>query len=165
MSAPILIFGYGNPARGDDALGPLLAERAQRWVEEQGRETQVDVLTDFQLSPEHAYDLAGRQWVIFVDAARGQDAPYRWINLRPEEPCAWTTHASSPEALLWYCQTVLTQPVPPTCMLSLAGEAFELSAPLSPRGTTALATGWMALRSRLYSHINNITQETEATLQ
>ncbi len=29
--APILIFGYGNPARGDDALGPELIQRLERY--------------------------------------------------------------------------------------------------------------------------------------
>ena len=25
--APLLVFGWGNPSRGDDALGPLLVEQ------------------------------------------------------------------------------------------------------------------------------------------
>ena len=27
MTAPLLVFGWGNASRGDDALGPLLIER------------------------------------------------------------------------------------------------------------------------------------------
>ena len=29
MTAPTLIFGWGNPSRGDDALGPLFVEQMQ----------------------------------------------------------------------------------------------------------------------------------------
>ncbi len=29
--APLLIFGYGNPSRGDDALGPALIRRLARY--------------------------------------------------------------------------------------------------------------------------------------
>jgi Ni,Fe-hydrogenase maturation factor len=31
---PVLILACGNPSRGDDALGPLLLERLQNWLDE-----------------------------------------------------------------------------------------------------------------------------------
>ena len=53
MSEALLIFGYGNPSRGDDALGPELlglleGERERR----PGWET-IETQTDFQLQIEH----------------------------------------------------------------------------------------------------------------
>jgi Ni,Fe-hydrogenase maturation factor len=39
MPKPILIFGYGNLSRGDDALGPLLLE----YVEEHSNLNQIDL--------------------------------------------------------------------------------------------------------------------------
>ena len=61
--APILIFTYGNPSRGDDALGPAMYDllvKHQRETSELGR---VELLTDFQLQIEHAVDLQGRESV------------------------------------------------------------------------------------------------------
>ena len=66
--APTLVFGIGNPSRGDDAIGPLMIERLER-EQSAGRLSGVDLLTDFQLQPEHALDLRGRARVLFVDAS------------------------------------------------------------------------------------------------
>jgi len=51
-AAPVLVLAVGNPSRGDDALGPLAAQRLAA-LELSG----VEVLTDFQLQVEHALDL------------------------------------------------------------------------------------------------------------
>jgi hypothetical protein len=51
MTPPILVFAWGNPSRGDDALGPLFAER----IEALGLPG-VECLTDFQLQVEHALE-------------------------------------------------------------------------------------------------------------
>ena len=71
MIASLLIFAYGNPSRGDDALGPLLLERLQAL-----NLPHVETLTDFQLQVEHAYDLQGRERVLFIDASVSCTAPY-----------------------------------------------------------------------------------------
>ncbi|MDP2785684.1 MAG: Ni/Fe hydrogenase, partial [Sulfurimicrobium sp.] len=64
MTAPLLVFGYGNPSRGDDALGPLLLEQLAAL-----NLPHVELLTDFQLQVEHAVDLQGRERVLFIDAS------------------------------------------------------------------------------------------------
>ena len=56
MPANTLVFAWGNPSRGDDALGPLFAEAVQAM-----NLPQVECLTDFQLQVEHTLDLVGRQ--------------------------------------------------------------------------------------------------------
>ena len=61
---PNLIFTWGNPSRGDDALGPAMYDLLQN-EDISG----VDLLTDFQLQIEHAIDLEGRERVLFVDAS------------------------------------------------------------------------------------------------
>ena len=51
----LLLIGYGNPGRGDDGLGPALAEAI-----EQKQYADVEVDIDFQLNVEDAYALEGR---------------------------------------------------------------------------------------------------------
>ncbi|WP_462320608.1 hydrogenase maturation protease [Halochromatium sp.] len=87
---PVLVFGYGNPSRGDDALGPRLIERLQG-LQDRGQLPGVELLTDFQLQIEHVLDLVGRERVIFVDAAVGLSEPYRltpvdWVHARTAAP-------------------------------------------------------------------------------
>jgi len=72
-----LIFGWGNPSRGDDALGPLFIER----IESLGLPG-VECLTDFQLQVENALDIQDRQCILFVDASISAWHPTARANLR-----------------------------------------------------------------------------------
>jgi len=49
--APRLIFTYGNPSRGDDALGPAMFDLLEKHKLETGKLVDVDLLTDFQILP------------------------------------------------------------------------------------------------------------------
>ena len=75
--APVLVLAVGNPSRGDDAFGPLLAQRLQTWLAAQTGEVQqaIELITDQQLVVEHALDLQGRERVLFIDAAAWHDSP------------------------------------------------------------------------------------------
>jgi hydrogenase maturation protease len=83
----VLVFGYGNLSRGDDALGPLLIEYIEKHVYFSG----LEIITDFQLQIEHALDLEGRDLVLFVYAAVGCDQPYQFSRLAPEKVIAART--------------------------------------------------------------------------
>jgi hypothetical protein len=93
QTRPVLVFAYGNPSRGDDALGPLLIERLEE-RQRAGALTRVDLLTDFQLQVEHALDLRGRERVIFAEAAASGPEPPRACIHRPVADC--TTVSSAP---------------------------------------------------------------------
>lgn len=119
---PVLIFGYGNPSRGDDALGPLLLD----WAATQTNLDEVELLTDFQLQIEHALDLVGRQLVLFVDASVQCRNAFDFTELTPARDDSHTTHAMSPSAVLAVYQTVQKQEPPPCFLLSIKGESFGL---------------------------------------
>ena len=123
---PDLIFTWGNPSRGDDALGPALYELLQ-----QEDLNGVDLLTDFQLQIEHSIDLEGRERVLFVDASTSASAPFEIIRLQPEQDASYTTHAMSPQALLSVYQQVNGCAPPPAWLLSIRGYEFGLGLPLS----------------------------------
>lgn len=126
MTAPILVFGWGNPSRGDDALGPLFVERVETM-----RLPGVACLTDFQLQVEHALDLEGRQRILFVDASVDASPPFRHNRLSPAHDTSFSTHAMTPEAVMQvYVDLHDTEP-PPCELLAIRGERFELGQPLS----------------------------------
>jgi len=123
---PDLIFTWGNPSRGDDALGPAMYELLQHKALDG-----VDLLTDFQLQIEHATDLEGRKRVLFVDASISASAPYEFVPLHPEQDASYTTHAMSPQALLAVYRQVYDCAPPPSWLLSIRGYEFGLGLPLS----------------------------------
>ena len=124
---PLLIFGYGNASRGDDALGPLLLESIQNEIDTEA----VEIQTDFQLQIEHALDLENRELVLFVDASVACTDAYDFTELKPACDKSYTTHAMSPTALLQVFQNINHRQPPPAFLLSIRGEQFELGADLS----------------------------------
>ena len=131
MIAPTLIFGWGNPSRGDDALGPLLLDRVEAALPDHPEWGAVELLTDFQLQVEHALDLEGRSRVLFVDAQTGATNPFSISLLEPDRDSSFTTHALSPQGVMHVYQEIKAQLPPPCHMLAITGEAFELGTDLS----------------------------------
>ncbi|UJP04861.1 MAG: hydrogenase maturation protease [Nitrosomonas sp.] len=121
-----LLFGYGNPGRGDDALGPLLIDRIQ-----QCGFAQIQCLTAMQLLIEHAADLPGFDQILFVDADMGCAAPYQFSAVIPEKDDSYTSHALTPAALLFIYQQAYHHPAPDAFLLRIRGYRFELGNPLS----------------------------------
>ena len=131
MTAPVVVFAVGNPSRGDDALGPELYGRLEKWLENQGLAEQFELIEDFQLQIEHVLDLQGRQLALFIDAGANTPAPYTFRRIAPATGIAHTTHELPPEAVLQvYRQTEGSEP-PPAFVLCVRGETFELGEPLS----------------------------------
>lgn len=128
---PILIFGYGNPSRGDDALGPEFLERLEQARLEDKISAPFDTLTDFQLQIEHALDLQDRSLVLFVDASASSTAPFSFTRIRPIADESYTTHAMSPAAVLAVFEKINHAPPPPAFMLSISGFEFDLGKPIS----------------------------------
>jgi hydrogenase maturation protease len=125
-SQTILVIGYGNELRGDDGLGPRVAEAISA-----SNYPSVQVRTVFQLMPELAAELAEAGLVIFVDALA--DPGRIAVELTPvgtEEITDWCTHTADPRALL-----ALTWAVygwrPEAWLLTVAGQNFAFGEGLS----------------------------------
>jgi len=146
-TCPLLIFAYGNPSRGDDALGPELLQRLQR----QGLPEQtVELLGDFQLQIEHALDLVGRQRVLFIDASLDANRPFSFERIQPQRDQSFTSHALSPAALLHVYQQLQQQPPPPCYLLAIRGYGFELGQSISHRAEANLELGLKFIEGVLY---------------
>ena len=134
MTTPLLVFGWGNASRGDDALGPMFIERLRAMVGDDG----VEFQEDYQLQVEHALDLTGRERVLFVDASMTCAAPFEVTILQPARDATFSTHAMSPEAVMQVFVD-LHHIEPPECtLLAIRGDAFELGASPSASATANL---------------------------
>ncbi len=133
----LVVFGWGNDARGDDGLGPLLLQRVARaaWP-------QVLAIEDFQLQIEHALDLDGADLALFLDAGKDTPAPFTFAEIAPALVTTPTTHALAPEAVLDVYARALGRSPPPAFMLCIRGERFELGESLSPEASGRLGAAW-----------------------
>lgn len=126
---PILIFAYGNPSRGDDALAPLLLESLQKLPALLSEK--IELLTDFQLQIEHALDLQHRTLVLFIDASLANQQPVELVRLQPRRDNSHSTHAISPQAVMQVYLAIEQQPLPPCFLLSVRGRSFQLGDEIS----------------------------------
>ncbi len=137
----LLLFGYGNPGRGDDALGPMLIERIAQW-----QLAGVECQQDMQLQVEHVTDLAACDLALFIDADLSCSSPFVLSELAAAADASYTTHAMSPAALLHAYRQVYRAAAPPAFLLRIRGYDFELGAELGRRAADNLeaASGLLA---------------------
>jgi hydrogenase maturation protease len=126
-----LVIGYGNPLRGDDAAGPLLAGRVAAW-----QLPGVTALAVHQLTPELAARLAECDRAVFLDARQG-GGEARWRALAPAETHAGLEHASDPARLLALARDLFGAR-PAAWLLTLPGVEFSFGAGLSEPTARAL---------------------------
>ncbi|WP_193814970.1 hydrogenase maturation protease [Cyanobium sp. LEGE 06143] len=134
-----LVIGIGNPLRGDDGVGALLAE-------------QVGGLSVQQLTPELAADLAPLQRVLFIDAwlAPQQPGPLPQPRLDPLPAVSpgvgsGTSHHLDPAQLL-AITTALYGRAPSAFWLRIPAHSFSHGREFSPGLQASLPAARRLLR-------------------
>jgi hydrogenase maturation protease len=121
-SANILVIGYGNLLRSDDAVGQQIAEAVAAW-----KIPHVQAIALHQLTPELAEQLAGVEMVIFVDVYPASTAE-QGVQVRPLQigNSRFTTgHWCEPPLLLAITQSLYGSH-PQAWWVVVPGTDFEL---------------------------------------
>lgn len=142
----ILVLGYGNDLRGDDAAGQRAADRVGAW-----RLPGVEVRALPQLVPELAEPLAAATRAVFLDAHPVSDCPA--VRVRRIHPSAAGTsfaHTSDPQGLLQLARTAFGRS-PDTWWITIPAADFTLGAPLSALAERGIADALAAIRPLLES--------------
>ena len=138
----IRLIGYGNPGRGDDGLGPALADRM---ADVAG----LAVTTEYQLTVDHALLISDAEMVIFADALLHADVPFTFTQATPSTSHDVTSHSLSPQAVLALCNTLYGH-APEAYVLGIAGHEFgEVKEGLSPQAQSNLSFAESLLRNWL----------------
>jgi hydrogenase maturation protease len=146
----VLVIGYGSPIRGDDAIGPLVADR----LEAEGVPAHVQVISRHVLTAELVPDMVAADLVIFLDAAVG--SPPGELSCRPLEPDAGAVstmaHFLDPRELLAWCET-LYQHRPEAWLVTLSADAFDYGLyDLSPAAQAAVVPMLELVRGLIEGH-------------
>lgn len=162
----VLVIGYGNPLRGDDAIGWHVVQELNKlnW-------TVPPRLESFhQLGPELAEMVSQAKKAVFIDAATGQRPGQ--INAQRLVPNAMTAASKPPRgggmfshhlmpAVLLACARDWYGSYPDTTLFSITGESFKLEEVLSPAVQEALPR----LVVRIRDHIQNTQPLTPLSTQ
>lgn len=114
----LLVVGFGNTLRQDDAAGPLVAER----VAALGIPG-VRALARPLLAPELAADLANTLSVVFVDATAADLHAVELTRIMPGDAVHVATHAVNPRALLAMTEALYGN-APAAWLLQVPAEKF-----------------------------------------
>ncbi len=153
MEGKVCIVGYGNPQRGDDAVGPLVVQRLRAAL---GPRPWLRFFILHQLEELLLDDLGNASLLILVDAS-AQDTAERvqWRKLEARGCASACSHHMEPGMLLWLVGLTRGS-YPEAWVVSIKGENFGQDQSMSPRALClalqaqreieAFLTGW--LRSR-----------------
>lgn len=146
MQPGTVVLAAGNRSRGDDAIGPLLLERLATWLAAAGRSGEFELIDDYQLQVEHALDLADRRLVLFIDAGWRTSAPLEFYAVSAAGAAAGSpTHALSPQGVLEVYRQIALDEAPPSFVLCVRGERFELGEGLSDPAKAHVEAAWRHL--------------------
>jgi hydrogenase maturation protease len=87
----ILLIGYGNPIRGDDGLGPAIAD-----FFEKKKIAGLTIDSDYQLTVEDSSQVAENDIVIFADASLDCSEPFSFKPVLAKEGSNISTHSVEP---------------------------------------------------------------------
>ncbi len=120
----ILVIGFGSPIRGDDALGPIAAER----LEERISNEQVQIITRHVLTSELVAEVSEATLVIYIDAA--MEGPIGEVLCRPlvgtSDAAMNMAHFFDPRELLAWTRELYGQQ-PEAYLVSIRGVRYDFA--------------------------------------
>lgn len=122
-----LVLGYGNPLRGDDAAGYVVAEKILSL-----ENYNIDAVSAHQLLPEHAELIRRYRRVFFVDASVDTTLKeIRVTHLSLRKTDLGSLHACDPESILSLCKA-LYDSSPEATFIAIPARNFDFGEKLSP---------------------------------
>lgn len=116
----ILLIGFGNPSRGDDGLGPAIAEKL-----ENEKMPNVTVDSDYQLTVEDSENAAKHDIVIFADASVSSEEPFSFKPLAAKNTASFTSHSVEPAEVIGLAEKLFNSKAK-AYMFEIRGYDFEM---------------------------------------
>ncbi len=143
-----LLYGIGNPLRGDDGVGAYFVEH---W------EGSEDLHFQFQLQIEDTELFSKYERVIIIDAIKNISSPFVFKRLYPQYENSFTTHSLKPQSVLAMTEKLYDQS-PQLYLCGIYAENFEMDAGIGPSAMDGLLkakefmTNWLYQKSQEHYH-------------
>lgn len=153
----VLIYGYGNPGRQDDALGIELAEKIEHWAAENGY-CFVETEISYQLNIEDAVVISDKDLVIFADASGEDIDDFLLTGVNADSKVEFTMHQVTPAFVKYLCNEIYGY-VPETYQLHIKGYKWEFMKGLTKKAGENLNKAAQFLENYLVKRINGKCDE------
>ena len=143
MYKKILLYGFGNPGRQDDGLGPALVDKIEK-------ENLSGIIYDsnYQLNIEDAHTISECAAVIFIDASVGLGQPFKFYKIEPASEITFTTHTVSPQSIMALAYDLYQADVQ-GYILEIQGKDWDFAEGLSEVGEQNLNEAYAFLKEKL----------------
>jgi len=149
----ILVYGYGNPGRQDDALGVKLTENVEQWAQQENI-PDVEVDCNYQLNIEDSERISHSDIVIFADASVEEIDDFIFTQVNPDDATIeFTMHAVSPSFVLDLCKKLYGK-CPETYLMHIKGYEWEFIEGLTENALLNLAKATEFLKEKISEFIN-----------
>jgi hydrogenase maturation protease len=132
----ILIYGFGNPGRQDDALGVRLADAIDAWAA-QNNYRFIETDTNYQLNIEDAATINDKDLVIFADASQEEIDNYVFSKLNPDSKVDYTMHHVAPAFIQYLCNEIYDK-APESFLLHIKGYRWEFLGEMTKKAESNL---------------------------
>jgi hydrogenase maturation protease len=150
----ILIYGYGNPGRQDDGIGPSFVELVDEWIIREDL-SGIDTDCNYQLNIEDSAVISEYQTVVFVDASVVEEIETFKLELVKPDNAAieFTMHAVSPSFVVDLCKKIY-QKDPEVYVLHIKGYEFDFIEAISAKAKTNLDASLTFLKNFIFEKIH-----------
>jgi hydrogenase maturation protease len=152
INPKILIYGYGNPGRQDDAAGVYLADEIQKWAEETHL-TCIETDTNYQLNIEDVATISDKDLVVFADASREEIDSFILTELIPNPSVEFTMHHVSPSFVLHLCKEIYEK-APSSYLLHIKGYEWEFGSEMTQRSKENIRDALVFLKKFLLDYLS-----------
>jgi hydrogenase maturation protease len=150
----VLVYGYGNPGREDDALGNEMVEMISVWTKEH-KIKNIETDSNYQLNVEDAEKISAYDVVVFVDATQEDIHEFKFTHLEPSsEKVEFSMHAVSPEYVVHVCNDLFKK-TPKVCLMAIKGFSWDFKEGLTDNAKLNLEQAFQYLTRRLESYIDS----------
>ncbi len=119
----ILIYGFGNPGRQDDALGVLLASEIEEWIK-QKQYKNISIDQNYQLNIEDSEIISHYDLVVFADATINKTQSFTFDPVHPGNKVQFTMHSVEPSFIVSLCEQIFGRS-PKAFLLQIRGYKWE----------------------------------------
>jgi hydrogenase maturation protease len=157
-----LIIGYGNPMRGDDAIGCHAARVLEQhfW-----NDPDVEVVAAQQLTPEMVDDILQRDFVLFLDASFGdQPGTILRTTVSPEPGPSGFSDQFTPSSLLTAAEQLYGD-APFAMSITMAGWSFDPGQKMSQVATRRMPDFIRLAQEAVESHRHQVQARTAAGMK
>ena len=145
----IIIYGFGNPGRQDDGLGPAIISKL-----ESEQVSGINTDSNYQLNVEDALEISGFKIAIFVDASVSVEEPFAFYEIVPSSEITFTTHSMSPQSVLALCNDLYHTKVK-AFILEVRGYGWEFEDGLTQEAEKNCEEAFSFLKNKIGELLQN----------